>query len=215
MSDSPDTPAVDSPTGVIPLDSSGTVLAAVTYAGIPFGPHALWTLNKLEYGPAPFTASQNYISADTLILQINAARTKGHRLMLAMTGGLSTRYTTNGKFDMVKWKARMNAFNRSTLKTAVAAAVADGTLIGNLMIDEPETARWGNVLTKPMLDQMARDGALRQSRLRDLPIQSLHHLGEYRRLAGRRAGPGQARWGETIVEHQHPQWWEAGQGWVL
>jgi hypothetical protein len=155
LSDSPDAPAVDSTTGVIPLDSSGTVLAAVTYTGIPFGPHALWTLNKLEYGPAPFTASQNYISADTLILQINAARNKGHRLMLAMTGGVSTRYTTNGKFDMVKWKARMNTFNRSTLKTAVAAAVADGTLIGNLMIDEPETARWGAVLTKPMLDQMA------------------------------------------------------------
>jgi hypothetical protein len=138
--------------GATPVD--GGVLSAVTYTGIPFGPQGLWTLNKLNYGPAPFTGSQNYISADTLILQINAARSKGHRLMLAMTGGLSTRYTTNGQFDMAKWKARMNTFNKSTLKTAVAAAVTDGTLIGNLMIDEPETARWGKVLTKPMLDQM-------------------------------------------------------------
>lgn len=151
-SDPPDAVA-DSTLGAVPVDSSA-ILAAVTYTGIPFGPQGLWTLNKLNYGPAPFTGSQNYISADTLILQINAARSKGHRLMLAMTGGLSTRYTTNGQFDMAKWKARMNTFNRSTLKTAVAAAVTDGTLIGNLMIDEPETVRWGTVLTKPLLDQM-------------------------------------------------------------
>jgi hypothetical protein len=69
LSDSPDSPA-----GVIPLDASGAFLSAVTYTGIPYGPSSMWTLNKLEYGPAPFTASQNYISADTLILQINAAR---------------------------------------------------------------------------------------------------------------------------------------------
>jgi hypothetical protein len=152
LSDPPDAAADGS---VIPLESSGVVLAAVTYTGIPYGPSSLWTLNKLEYGPAPFTASQNYISADTLIQQINAARAKGHRLVLAMTGGLSTRYTTNGQFDMTKWKARMNTYNRSNLKTAVAAAVADGTVIGNQMIDEPETVRWGTVLTKPLIDQMA------------------------------------------------------------
>ncbi len=150
LSDSPDSPA-----GVIPLDASGAVLPAATYTGIPFGPSALWTLNKLEYGPAPFTASQNYISADTLIQQINAARSKGHRLVLVLAGGLSTRYTTNGKFDMAKWKTRMNTYNRSNLKTAVAAAVADGTVIGNQMIDEPETARWGGNITKATLDQMA------------------------------------------------------------
>jgi hypothetical protein len=145
---------VDSAAGAIPVDSSGTVLAAVTYTGIPFGPQGLWTLNKLNYGPAPFTASQNYINADTLILQINAARSKGQRLVTAMTGGPSTRYTTNGQFDLAKWKAAMNTYNKSSLKTAVAAAVTDGTLIGNLMLDEPETVRWGTVLTKPMFDQM-------------------------------------------------------------
>jgi hypothetical protein len=112
-------------------------------------------MNKLNYGPAPFTASQNYINADTLILQINAARNKGQRLMLAMTGGPATRYSTNGQFDMAKWKSTMNTYNKSALKTAVAAAVADGTIIGNQMIDEPETKRWGTVLTKAMLDQMA------------------------------------------------------------
>ena len=137
------------------VDPTTTVPAAVTYTGIPYGPVALWTMNMLNFGPAPFTASQNFINADTLILQINAARNKGQRLMLAMTGGPSERYTTNGQFDMTKWKNTMNKYNKSALKTAVAAAVADGTIIGNQMIDEPETKQWGTVLTKAKIDQMA------------------------------------------------------------
>ena len=112
LSDAPDSPA-----GVIPLNASGAFLPAVTYTGIPFGPSSLWTLNKLEYGPAPFTASQNYISADTLIQQINAARSKGHRLVLVLAGGLPTRYTTEWQVRLAKWKTRMNTYNRSTLKT--------------------------------------------------------------------------------------------------
>jgi hypothetical protein len=142
-----DAPAVGS--------TPGTGLASVTYTGLAYGTVALWTLNKLNWGPQPFTASTNYINADTLILQINAARNKGHRLVLAMTGGSSTDYTTNGQFDMTKWKNTMNRYNKTNLKAAIAAAVSDGTVIGNQLIDEPETAQWGTVLTKPMIDQMA------------------------------------------------------------
>ncbi len=139
----------------IRVDTSAVAPAALTHVGIPFGPSGLFKMHKLRGDPAPFTASQNFIMADTLILQINAARSRGHRLVVSMTGGPSTRYTTNGKFDMAKWKSTMNTYNRATLKTAVAAAVSDGTIIANQLIDEPETSQWGNVLTKPMIDQMA------------------------------------------------------------
>lgn len=132
-----------------------TPMAAVTYVGIPFGPVALWNGNVLLWPPAPFTASKNSINADTLILQINAARSKGQRLMLAITPGPSPLYTTSGQFDMAKWKKAVNTYNKSALKTAVAAAVADGTIIGNQLIDEPETKRWGTNITKATIDQMA------------------------------------------------------------
>lgn len=153
-SDSASPVALDPPdaTSEIP---GGAPLAAVTYTGIPYGAVSLWLLNK-PLGPlTPFTASTNYINADTLILQINAARAKGHRLVVAMTGGATDGYTTNGQFDLAKWKKVMNTYNKATIKTAVAAAVTDGTLIGNQLIDEPETKRWGTVLTKAMIDQMA------------------------------------------------------------
>jgi hypothetical protein len=146
LSDSPDASAVGA-------TLTAPILAA--YVGIPYGPFFLWTMNKVNWGPKPFTGSQAFTNADTLILQINAARSKGQRLVIAMTGGPSTRYTTNGQFSMTKWKSTMNTFNKSTLKAAVAAAVTDGTLIGNSLIDEPETKQWGTILTKPMIDQMA------------------------------------------------------------
>ena len=156
QSDSPGAPAVGSTAETATqVNSSAVGLASVTYTGIPYGPFGLWTMNKLNWGPGPFTASHNFINADTLVLQINAARNKGQRLLVAMTGGDETRYTTNGQFDMTKWKNVMSTYNKSSLKTAVAAAVSDGTLIGNLLIDEPSTKRWGTVLTKPMIDQMA------------------------------------------------------------
>jgi hypothetical protein len=82
----------------------------------------------------------------------------GHRLILVMTGGLSTEYTTNGQFDMTKWKNKMDTYNTEAIRNAVAAAVSDGTVIANQMIDEPETRRWGGNITKATLDEMATYG---------------------------------------------------------
>jgi hypothetical protein len=117
----------------------------------------LWTANRVNWGPEPFTASQNYITADTVVLQIDAARSKGQRLVLAMAGaaGQAEDYITNGQFDMTKWKNRMDTYDRDSIKAAVAAAVEDGTVVGNTLIDEPETKQWGNNITKGMIDEMA------------------------------------------------------------
>jgi hypothetical protein len=143
-------------------DSAAAVVGAITpafatvsYTGLPFGPFGLWSSSTtVEWGPAPFTGSHNYTDPNGIVQQIDAARSKHQRLLLAMTGGSSTRYLTGGKFDMTKWKNRMNLFKTSAIKNAVAAGVADGTIIGNTVLDEPETKQWGGVLTKPMLDGM-------------------------------------------------------------
>jgi hypothetical protein len=147
-------PEVTSADSAVRLDSAARTTAALTHVGIPYGPSGLWEMHKLRGPTQPFTASHNFILADTLVLQINNARSRSHRLVVALTGGPSTRYTTNGQFDMSKWKATMNTYNKPGLKTAMAAAVLDGTVIGYSLIDEPETKQWGSVLTKAMIDQM-------------------------------------------------------------
>jgi len=131
-------------------------LASVTYTGLAYGPVALWDGNKPRFGPQPFSASTNSVNADTIILQINAARNKGQRLVLALAGVKSTQLTTNGAFDLAKWKSLMNTYNKTAIKNAVAAAVSDGTVIGNQVIDEPEKAKtWGSAINKTTIDQMA------------------------------------------------------------
>jgi hypothetical protein len=127
-----------------------------TGTGIPYGPFGLWSSNTtVSWGPTPFTMSQNYTDPSGIVTQIAAARNQKQRLVLAMTGGSHSNYLTNGAFDYTKWKSRMNLFNTSTIRNAVAAGVADGTIIGNSVMDEPEFRDWGGVMTKPLLDQMA------------------------------------------------------------
>jgi hypothetical protein len=149
-SDQPTGAATETPAELVPA------FATVSYTGLPFGPIGLWSSNTtVSWGPGMFTGTQNFTDASGVITQINTARLKKQRLILAMTGGPSTRYTTNGKFDMTKWKNKQSTFNTSAIKSAIAAGVADGTVIANQMIDEPETKRWGGNLTKAMIDQMA------------------------------------------------------------
>jgi hypothetical protein len=137
-------------------DSPAPAFATVSYTGLPYGPIGLWSsATSVEWGPAPFTGTQNYTDAGGVVTQISTARSKKQRLILAMTVGPSTRYTTDGKFDMTKWKAKLNTFNTSTIRNAIAAGVADGTIIGNQLIDEPETPRWGGTVSKAVIDQMA------------------------------------------------------------
>jgi hypothetical protein len=153
-----DTPAAvtEDSAGAAAVATDPSFAVSASYSGVPYGPFGLWSsYTSVKWGPSPFTASQNHTDASGIVTQIAAARSKGHRLVLAMTGGSSTNYTTNGKFDMAKWKNRMNTFKTTAIKNAVAAGVADGTIVGNSILDEPETPRWGGVLTKPLLDQMA------------------------------------------------------------
>jgi chitodextrinase len=132
--------------------------------GVPFGPFSLWAnpTTTQASGAAPFSASHDYIAPSSLVSHIEAARSKGVRLLLAMTGGSHERYKTNGVFDLGKWQAVMDAFNTPGIRNAIADGVADGTIIGNSVMDEPQqsgndgssTKSWGpaGTMTKARVD---------------------------------------------------------------
>ena len=123
--------------------------------GVPFGPFALWTDGQRIQTAVAFTGSQDYTSPETVIPTIANARAAGHRLILVLTGGGAAEYSTNGKFDLAKWKRRMDQYATTPIRDAIAAGVADGTVLGNSLMDEPEHRKWGGVVTKPLLDSMA------------------------------------------------------------
>jgi hypothetical protein len=109
---------------------------------------------SVKGGPAPFTASANYTDVYVILGQITAARAMNHRLMMQMTDDSTDVYKTNGKFDLTKWKWNMEQYRLPVIQAAVAAGVADGTIIGNSVIDEPKRTVWGGVLDKAMVDEM-------------------------------------------------------------
>jgi hypothetical protein len=167
-------------------DTSAVTVSVVTSSppppstgmGTPYGPFALWSSStSVKSGPVPFTASIGASSPSGIVTQINSARLMGQKLVLFMTGGAHLNYITNGAFDLAKWKAKMDQYNTTTIRNAVAQGVSDGTVVGNAMIDEPEHSSWGGVITKPMLDQMAAYG---KQYFPTLPFGVNHGPGGYR-----------------------------------
>jgi PKD repeat protein len=95
-----------------------------------------------------------------IIRWIDAARAAGTKLILMMTGGSASAFLTNSKFDVLKWQARMDTYNTAAIRSAIAAAVLDGTVVFCDILDEPQSSNWGSNpgtgwITKPMLDDMA------------------------------------------------------------
>jgi hypothetical protein len=128
-----------------------------TTVGIPFGPFKLWTssVGTATVGVTSFSASIDYTDANLLVRRLDVARTKKLKLMLMMTDDGHAPYITAGKFDLVKWKAAMDTYRTAEIKAAVASGVADGTILGNSVLDEPNHSDWGGVITKATIDSMA------------------------------------------------------------
>ena len=142
-----------------------------TGTGLPFGPYRLLTYTTTT---SPFTLSAGFNSPSTIVTQINDARTRGVSIMLAMTGGPHSAKNygcclsvINGvlQFDHAKWSATQATFNTATIRDAIAKGVADGTIIGATVMDEPHVSgagdgnTWGpkGTMTKARVDSLCRE----------------------------------------------------------
>ena len=135
-------------------------------AGIPFGAFA--TINGTEIKPniENLSLTSGATTASTIVGQINQARSRNMKLFLAMTGGSHSKYMSviNGvlQFDYRKWKAKMDTYDTPEIRDAVANGVADGTIVGNNVMDEPNVTgggdgnTWGprGTMTKARVDTL-------------------------------------------------------------
>jgi hypothetical protein len=128
-------------------------------SGIPMGLSALIVSGR---EPIHYTASLDGYTASNIISRLNTARSKGLRVLMNMTGGSHENYKTDGVFDYSKWKAKMDTYNTAEIRAAVAEAVADGTIIGNSVMDEPANHSpikgWGpeGTMTKARVDGLCQ-----------------------------------------------------------
>jgi hypothetical protein len=123
--------------------------------GVPFGPVALWQGTTPRATAVPFTLSQNFTSPSNVVTLIANARAAKQSLVLALAVGAKAQYSTDGAFDLAKWERRIDEYNTPAIRDAIAAGVADGTVIGNSLIDEPEHKGWGPSMSKALIDSMA------------------------------------------------------------
>jgi len=137
-----------------------------TGTGLPFGMSQQF--NRFGSLASPMTMTADGTTASTIIPRINAARAGGFKLIVNMTGDKHAAYmsTIDGvyQFDESKWRAQMETFNTATIRQAVAQAVADGTIVGTSVMDEPYVSggpsgggnTWGpkGTMTKARVDTL-------------------------------------------------------------
>jgi hypothetical protein len=125
-----------------------------SYSGVPFGPVDLFQ-SWLAPAANGFAGTLTYVSPTGIIPLLNSMRAHGVRGFLKLTGDPHETYKTDGKFDFEKWKQATARYDTPVIRAAVAAAVADGTLLGYSMLDEASRFSWNGSLDKAIIDQMA------------------------------------------------------------
>jgi len=130
-------------------------------SGIPYGVFSAFDGTNYKADSDHFTLSIGGISASNILERLSAARSSGKKIFLGMTGGSHAKYKTAGVFDLAKWQGVMETYNTPQIRQAIAAGVADGTIIGNSVMDEPHNTlsrnnSWGprGTMTKALVDQM-------------------------------------------------------------
>jgi len=110
-----------------------------TGTGLPFGQSQQFSV----YGGlrSPMTMTADGYDASTIVSRLNAARSGGYKVILNLTGGPHSDYMSiiDGvdQFDESKWRAKMATYSTSTIRQAVAQAVAEGIVVGSSVMDEP------------------------------------------------------------------------------
>jgi hypothetical protein len=87
-----------------------------------------WT--SLKKGTSPTTIRQN----------LESAQNKGARVFIHLAGDPKYYRTSSGKFDLAKFKERLNRFKGVN----IGAYISDGTFAGHILFDEPnDPSNWG------------------------------------------------------------------------
>jgi hypothetical protein len=137
------TVAVPDTTAPPPTDSTVItegIISTSPQAGIAYG-----TFNM--EGPQLSTVHTGSLRAGTIptsFLPVLAeAKAKNARLVIKLTGGSASHVkNADGTFNFTKWKALVDKYKSVT--ASFAPYIADGTIIGHYLVDEPNMAhRWG------------------------------------------------------------------------
>ena len=132
---------------------------AIAYSGgMPFGLFATPTgALGSDYNVTVINARNwlpIWLPTRTLPQELAAIKARGGKVILSLAGSHAHYVDENGRFSMTKWKERVDAFR----SIRFSSYTTDGTIVGHLLIDEPnDAANWGGVPVPPAtVEEMAR-----------------------------------------------------------
>jgi hypothetical protein len=129
--------------------------AAATQPGIVFSSSAL-TVSQIN---SVHTGMVEAPTPSGLLSFLSQLRAKGGRVLIKLAGGESTYRNSDGTFNLTKWKAGVDRFRTIDF----SSYVADGTIVGHFLVDEPHFAsRWGD----QGIPQATVEAAAKHSKLR-------------------------------------------------
>jgi hypothetical protein len=107
-------------------------------------------LPGIVFASAAMTASQinsvhtGLVESPTpsgLLSFLSQVRAKGGRVLIKLAGGESTYKNADGTFNLTKWKTGVDRYRNIDFNSYIA----DGTIVGHFLLDEPHFAgRWGD-----------------------------------------------------------------------
>ena len=116
--------------------------ASSSTGGVPFG---FWRLEYSQLG-SDFTSLQANGSPNSILRNLEIARSRGARVFIRFAGSSSERYRNgDGSFSLSKFQALLDQFKNINLDSYIA----DGTLAGHMMLDEPSDGSNWNGRTIP------------------------------------------------------------------
>ena len=147
VSCNPEKAAEPDPQPSIPV--AAAVKARAATQGIAFGDFHL-AENQFN---APYTGALRVIAPQNAKQILDKARAAGVQLVVSLTtrDGMSEK---NGNFSLTKWKNQVNRFRNLDLNSYVA----DGTILGHYLIDEPACApcHGGKAIPGSVIEELAR-----------------------------------------------------------
>lgn len=120
------------------------------HVGIAFGPTHV---PSAKLG-GPFTGTQiTATDASCLLADLEKARRASARVFISFTGNAQWNRDENG-FSLEKWQRRVDRFSHLDL----APYIADGTILGHLLMDEPnDPHEWnGHTVSPADIEEMAK-----------------------------------------------------------
>jgi hypothetical protein len=139
------------PADSLPIDTASVTPTTLAGLGIPFGLMNIRAKNMTSM----YQGSQLGIEPPYLLDELRIAKSKGGRIVLKMAGKRDE-YIQNGDgtFSLTKWKSLVDRYK----SVDFSSYIADGTLWGHFLIDEPENAKkWGGKpLTQATVEAMAQ-----------------------------------------------------------